>query len=277
MKIVNEEHEGPRTFIRFDAHPNPFNYSTGICDNPDCECRNITYYFQEETIPSNPPLCFEVSLNIDTWEAGGPEPRDDQVRVLIAEFMQDLDEETKYEARHIWACNSAIADPKAPRLSRARVREGQMVAWLEVGTEGNHAVMQFSHDGDMYIAFDRYCPNPKCDCRKAHISFSYLDPDGRAKKELFEAELPFHGEPKVKERYACCTAEAKKIVGAWQRRYPKFQELSRRRYERVKEIHAETLASEDRLAPARVAEASPRPNDRCPCGSGKKYKKCCGR
>lgn len=29
-------------------------------------------------------------------------------------------------------------------------------------------------------------------------------------------------------------------------------------------------------APVRV-EAKPRRNDPCPCGSGKKYKKCCGR
>jgi hypothetical protein len=27
----------------------------------------------------------------------------------------------------------------------------------------------------------------------------------------------------------------------------------------------------------RTAEAKTRPNDRCPCSSGKKYKKCCGR
>ena len=27
----------------------------------------------------------------------------------------------------------------------------------------------------------------------------------------------------------------------------------------------------------RRAEASPRPNDRCPCGSGRKYKRCCER
>ena len=26
-----------------------------------------------------------------------------------------------------------------------------------------------------------------------------------------------------------------------------------------------------------VAEKTPRPNDPCPCGSGKKYKKCCGK
>lgn len=47
----------------------------------------------------------------------------------------------------------------------------------------------------------------------------------------------------------------------------------------VREIHAYWLARRDEhapaSAPARRAEPRPGRNDPCPCGSGKKYKKCC--
>lgn len=51
-------------------------------------------------------------------------------------------------------------------------------------------------------------------------------------------------------------------------------------HDEVKEEHAETLEKAWEVVEpvmAMVADASPRPNDRCLCGSGRKFKKCCGR
>jgi uncharacterized protein len=48
--------------------------------------------------------------------------------------------------------------------------------------------------------------------------------------------------------------------------------------ENVREIHAFWLARREKTMPARSpahAESRPGRNDPCPCGSGKKYKKCC--
>ncbi len=48
----------------------------------------------------------------------------------------------------------------------------------------------------------------------------------------------------------------------------------------IEPFEAEDVSDIDRLlnppVPVRV-EAKPRRNDPCPCGSGKKYKRCCGR
>ena len=37
------------------------------------------------------------------------------------------------------------------------------------------------------------------------------------------------------------------------------------------------LYKEQKSSPTIVKEAKVYPNDPCPCGSGKKYKKCCGK
>jgi len=47
-----------------------------------------------------------------------------------------------------------------------------------------------------------------------------------------------------------------------------------------KQVAQPTSAShgeEERKAPVKKTDKKVGPNDPCPCGSGKKYKKCCGR
>jgi len=63
------------------------------------------------------------------------------------------------------------------------------------------------------------------------------------------------------------------------------QAVGRREFEALYAAAAERLPEEDRsllqtsrhLNPTVIQEATPGRNDPCPCGSGKKYKKCCGR
>jgi uncharacterized protein YchJ len=57
----------------------------------------------------------------------------------------------------------------------------------------------------------------------------------------------------------------------------RFEELYAAAEARVPEEDRPLLQTERHLNPTVVKEATPGRNDPCPCGSGKKYKKCCGR
>ena len=53
--------------------------------------------------------------------------------------------------------------------------------------------------------------------------------------------------------------------------------------EKQKKDYAKQLPTDDEpplpppVEPIRAEEATPKRNDPCPCGSGKKYKQCCGK
>jgi preprotein translocase subunit SecA len=80
--------------------------------------------------------------------------------------------------------------------------------------------------------------------------------------------------------------EAQIIASAWQAnfgddlgelewRYAKVKEIARRSYPPVHAV-ASRIQSPRRPTLAAI-RPDPGRNDPCPCGSGKKYKKCCGR
>ena len=53
---------------------------------------------------------------------------------------------------------------------------------------------------------------------------------------------------------------------------PDFNEKLKKRYKEAKKIGQDLLKNTPGL---KVQEGKIKPNDPCPCGSGKKYKKCC--
>ena len=57
----------------------------------------------------------------------------------------------------------------------------------------------------------------------------------------------------------------------------RFEELYAAAEGRVPEEDRPRLQTERHLQPTVTKEATPGRNDPCPCGSGKKYKRCCGR
>ena len=56
-------------------------------------------------------------------------------------------------------------------------------------------------------------------------------------------------------------------------RYGKIKEIGRRSLPIGKRLDADAPPARE----PRLSEGRPGRNDPCPCGSGKKYKKCCGR
>ncbi len=172
---------------------------------------------------------------------------------------------------------------------------------------------QWEHGGDLYLLDDLYCPNPVCKCRDVHVAFLHCHDAGSdrplAIKERFVAIVSLDGRWRIDECYTCTEAEAKALLRAWRKEEPDHLEKLRWRYHKVKEIAKRgphrriRLPEDDDVASGRPLEMSSQlplglpedeaeaasggepvagvvrvgRNEPCPCGSGKKYKKCCGR
>ena len=137
-------------------------------------------------------------------------------------------------------------------------------------------------EGKRYDVFDLYCPQPECDCQQAHLVVV-----GPSEEDVGTIRVPFVG-PAEFDAGDESRALLEQIWMRFLQRHDPVATL-RPRYERMKDVgkrfagqFAPKLRSPESSpaspsAEAEVGAVKVGRNDPCPCGSGRKYKKCCMR
>lgn len=151
----------------------------------------------------------------------------------------------------------------------------EMVVWEELFPEDR--VDHFLLDDRIFFASEHYCRKPGCSCAEARLVFTEIKADGKyrdvgsvrldlSRGTVFEREVP--------RRNAAIFEE---LWTAFQKRHAVGDRMAKHN-RRVQVIAPNLLGSPTAQPP------SPPPshlkagrNDSCPCGSGKKFKRCCGR
>jgi hypothetical protein len=126
------------------------------------------------------------------------------------------------------------------------------------------------HDGERYWAVDLYCRNPDCTCTSSVINFYRLENDDDREVQLIGEVVVDYAEREID--YEPSNEVVEKI----------FDTLWDACEYQLRARHAEAHDAVQRFAPraapaiqpAALVERVPR-NAACPCGSGKKYKRCC--
>jgi len=150
---------------------------------------------------------------------------------------------------------------------------GTMVAYFDIFPFARR--VEFTHEQETWLIDDQYCCNPKCLCQEAVLSFirvpqeagrdplrptlsiSYQYRDGKVSR--LEAEKnPRYSEQGLLESLKKARHDIDSLLA-------KRQALLRRLCGRT--LKRQTIPS---LTP-KIGR-----NDPCPCGSGKKWKRCCG-
>ncbi len=211
------------------------------------------------------------NLDIDTGETQRVD--DDQWTPLpdeypwLNELLGAIDGDVLEHLGRLWYRGKGKEAPDTAPQPPELVEEwepGGDVSWIE----GYFGVRMDCYvvDDRRYEAVDLYCVDPDCDCGRVRIRFDDLESEypefvGVVTIEHGTTELMvMDGSKELLDR----------LWAAFQKRYPRFLERHAQRYPRMKEF--------GRLLHARYsAKSMPKvgPNDKCPCGLGKKYKKCC--
>jgi hypothetical protein len=176
---------------------------------------------------------------------------------------------------------------------------------------GKSVSFTFDHQGTRYHIEDMYCPHPRCGCQRADLCFFKIlpgatpDVPGRG-VQFFDASVSLTtGKPQVDKCIGATSEEAASVLAHWWQHDADLLDTLKRRYRKIKEVglrslsaasprramqprrpgasrwvnsdppEADEFSTPRRLTPVRAA-ATPGRNDKCPCGSGKKFKKCCG-
>ena len=286
--------------IRFSSHPRPFRVETVHCTNLECECTEVTFHFRElveDGKSTAEAMVFQVRLDSQTWEEIVPPHRLPEVAQLVQEFLRDYPRGEREAIQELCQEKSRIARRlQEHRIDPQWVEDGTLVAFGEIiydraggKADGSSFLYSFEHEGEKYLVDDLYCPNPECHCHEVHLAFVRCVPSSRPGNEVvaedrFLAQLSFDGRAEVVECQRGTMGEAKTVLSAWQEHYGDDLRELRWRYEKVKQIARRSVLGRigvsDRydLLPEELAPATVRTgrNEPCPCGSGKKFKKCCG-
>jgi len=140
-----------------------------------------------------------------------------------------------------------------------------------------------SNEGPSYlIGYDLYCPTPKCDCHSATLSVANLDEGSVHITEENSTTITVDFK-KRKLKYVESRSEnknlpnPKEIISIINEQGDEIWDSLETRYNNVRRMYQNYLKrSGDKSNVSTVLpETKVKRNEPCPCGSGKKYKKCC--
>lgn len=299
--------------VTFAASNAPFAMLESFCDNPECDCYEARLEFIElptTALVLKRPLSFFLRLDLAAGRAFPTQEDDGHIRALAEEFTRDLQPEMLAKFRADYDFEKAHCRKAADFSMPAKeVEEGKLISYAQVfGKDGSimHGgrgyACRLEAEESTYIVEDLYCPNPACHCHEAWLIFLRQARGTNAIVDGFDVRVSLKGKVKEIGAYSCSREEAEQLFVRWRSENPDgFQQLACR-YEEIKSVGARILAeASDVPNPKAIIEPMQPPrasdgrsptsktsfkeipsrktgrNDPCPCGSGRKFKKCCGR
>ena len=279
--------------VRFSSYERPFFMFESHCQNPDCDCNETVLAFNEidetGTQIAN-PVTFDITLDHFTWQEKRKIKRPKKVQSLIDEFISDLSDEMKNEFKETY--NNTKAESRSIAKFDIPVKDvyaGKMVSYADVfgnggsilsGGTGVSFIIEYE-ELKLYVD-DLYCINPECECDAVRLVFLKINEETRICNDLFSIRVPFQDEIEIDDKIGRYTKEEiKKIYDHWLKSDPEIMDVLETRYRKMKGIGQSLVERHPSKKPhkdtAGVGQKKIGRNDPCPCGSGKKYKKCCGK
>ena len=252
------------------------------CPNPDCPCRDATLYFYEADGNFKTRL-FKIVIDYETWRLMSTEiyDGDDDYALIIHEFMETLDEEMK---SLILSGKGVASDEKhalRDNIDYSGLTMDSMVCYSEIYSTNPYEQWLLEIGNKQYIAVDYYCPNPKCNCRDVMLIFDKVENNKATGPPALRCFIKFDtGNRVIEEKGAgVSTQHAENMLDELMALFAGGGiELFKERYARIKEWGKDCLQAELRRKNVSLTAVAPKVgrNAPCPCGSGKKYKRCCG-
>jgi len=119
--------------------------------------------------------------------------------------------------------------------------------------------------------------SPMCHCNETFLSFIEIDELQGKAKSLFTLRYSLKKEKCDIEFESLNEEEVKSIVKSFKAKEKQIRGKLKRRYDDMKSIGTK-INDEDKIKIVpQINDTKVGRNDICPCGSGKKYKKCCGK
>ncbi|NIP99575.1 MAG: hypothetical protein GWM98_03400 [Nitrospinaceae bacterium] len=238
------------------------------CTNPFCDCNHVTLSLCDREDDQNR---FSFLLNFNKTHANLPNHPvlTEGQNAILEEFMQEVTDEmiVLFKQRYIEAKAYGENNP----MSYLMLEPGRYVNYLEIFPR-NQERLDFKIDEERYFAEDAYEMDPRNDNKNVQLAFYKFDPHEDSPPSLFH--YTYYLNEKQREEEDAKLEEANRdLMEGFLRHTPNLSELMKKRYKEAKEIGQKLLDNAPKMDFKRHKVQR---NETCPCGSGKKFKKCCG-
>lgn len=270
--------------VKFEHLDRELNMSVSYCTNPNCTCKESTLRFFDTIESKKNEIAFSVKLNYENWEIKTYEVYREDVNCLelIDELRSSMCDEIKEKILSLKGEFSSKDDIEKLNIDYLELQERTVVHYNEIFQSEQFL---FEYTNISYIVVDYYCSNHKCTCNDVLLDFLVVKENVARDIPTVKIRLSFrNGKHKIEMKDDNVTnkyadelyEEFLKLLGN------KGIKLLKERYDKLgqwrkEKIPYETFEIESQTyMPYRLSGPKIGRNEPCPCGSGKKYKKCCG-
>jgi SEC-C motif len=256
-----------------------YSFETSVCPNPVCQCERMTLRcFPELSPPDSAPVCLEMDLRkreIADFDRLKSNPESLTMAKAVANEISQADWKQLW-GWHLGAKRFLTQYADLDQIDAHFPADADsMVGYYEILPYATP--IELSLGAQSWMLDDQYCVSPRCSCREAVFSFFELRPSPQPGVACSTTT------PCI--RYAYDTGQieplsdvrdggvsGKDFVDALRQVLPDLDLVMAKRQALLRRLYRRAQSRKT------IGFQAPKPgrNDSCPCGSGKKYKKCCG-
>jgi hypothetical protein len=283
MLPPSKDATGSLRLERGDLADRRYGVEISICPSPVCQCERVRLRcFPEQSLQASVPVCLEMDLEqceIVNFEELNSDPESITLAKAIANEISKADW-NKLRSLYLGVKQylTEYTDPdqiNADFPPDVLAGDSSMVGYYEILPYAKP--VEFKLGAQTWLLDDQHCVRAKCSCQEAALSFFEL-----------RSSPQFSGvgsEPTLCIRYAYDTGQIEPLsrakderrsgqdfVDALREVLPDLDSVLAKRQALLRRFYRRALSRKT----IRLQAPKPGRNERCPCGSGKKYKNCCG-
>ena len=267
-----------------DGNTETYDCSFSSCTNPVCTCKSIEIVLTPlQDGNQNGQVLSSRRVAIDLIEkvlyASGKYKTPPEDLVFAGLFLSQLtDNDFNFLSTKQFDFKNQITE-KADIDSiegffdyEAVERDGLMYEYNSVLPYGNQMLVNIN--GEDYTIFDQYCLLPKCSCTDTSLTIVSVEETNETAEELCSVTLKYGKKKWGIAEGASSPIALGAIRSAIEEQNADFYNQLHLRHKKLKAIYLN--CRQKNFPPVQpVTALKVGRNDPCPCGSGKKYKKCC--
>ncbi len=264
-------------------------YMQVTCSSPTCPCGDVGF-FVESVSKKNSKKEYRFYLDVIKRKISDT-TRKNQSSIeynFAKSFIADLkDENWKQFYSFFYAYKSQLTE-KMDNIDELKIdfshtlydieQNSTMTAYKEIFPFCKDLFMDFQDK--KYLIDDQYCLSSICSCKQTALTF--IEFEGTKVVERPSDYAIFYNYSKKQWESDVFSNEKtpgnKDIIDAMKKQIPDIDSTLKSRHKTLRRVYANfTENQENEIQTYFNKKSKVGRNEPCPCGSGKKYKKCCGR
>ncbi len=254
------------------------------CTNPACTCRTIDIDLicpPGQDSGELPGPCRSVGIDLDerqTYTSPKKELQPGEKSFVDLLLSQMGDDDFQFlEIKHFTYKNKITEAADINEIEgyfdyEEVEQNGLMYAYNGVLPYGDQILVKVREKN--YLIVDQFCLLPKCKCTDANLDLVPVGEDAMTADPWCSFRLKYAKKQWTGMEEFPPPIPLEEIQFAIEQQHPDFYKQLKIRHEKLKKIYL-INRKKKYLPPPPVKALKAGRNDPCPCGSGKKYKKCC--